>query len=286
MAAVVEKGRLNREIWGVIIGLTALLIAISLVSFNVSDRSFNTPSGAIGTQNWGGFVGAFLADLLLQGLGLSSYLLPVFLCIAAVQMFRATYRGMQLTRAAGYIALLISVGVILSVVIDSESARDSGGIVGGFLKESVLVPLFGRLSATLIALFTLLLSVMLLTQNSLLDLIGYTKKNFGELRKSWLPAVHEKLKLFREKQDQRKGENTKKDKKDYMPPPIVIKDDIKSDGKDELQPRSSKGNPRFRRSSSSCRKSAQAISFRPWSCWTRPKASRSKSIRIRSTPTR
>jgi len=235
MAAVVERGRLNREIWGVIIGLTGLLIAISLVSFNVNDRSFNTPSGAIGTQNWGGFVGAFLADLLLQGLGLSSYLLPVFLCIAAVQMFRATYRGMQLTRATGYIVLLISVGVILSVVIDSESARDSGGIVGGFLKESVLVPLFGRLSATLIALFTLLLSIMLLTQNSLLDLIGHTKKNYVELKKTWLPAVNEKLKLFREKKDQRKGENTKKERKDYTPPPIVIKDDVKSDGREESQ---------------------------------------------------
>ncbi len=235
MAAVIEKGRLNREIWGVIIGLTALLIAISLVSSNVNDRSLNTPSGAISTQNWGGFVGAFLADVLLQGLGLSSYLLPVILCIAALQMFRATYRGIQLTRATSYVALLISVGVILSVVIDSESARDSGGIVGGFLKETVLVPLFGRLSATLIALFTLLLSVMMLTQNSLLDLIGHTKKNYFEFKKSLLPVFNEKLKLFREKKDQRKGENTKKDKKDYTPPPIVMKDDPRGDVNDESQ---------------------------------------------------
>ncbi|HTF92621.1 MAG TPA: DNA translocase FtsK 4TM domain-containing protein [Verrucomicrobiae bacterium] len=229
MPAVIEKGRLNREIWGVLIGLTALLIAISLISFNVNDRSYNTPSGAINTHNWGGFVGAFLADLLLQGLGLSSYLLPIFLCLFAAQMFRATYHGIQITKAAGYVALMISVGVILSVVIDSESARDSGGIVGGFLKESVLVPLFGRLSATLIALFTLLLSVMLLTQNSLLDLIGHTKKNFFEFKKSFIPAVNDRLKDFKDKQDKRKGENTKKDKKDYTPPTIVVKDEPQDD---------------------------------------------------------
>jgi S-DNA-T family DNA segregation ATPase FtsK/SpoIIIE len=229
MPAVIEKGRLNREIWGVLIGLTALLIAISLISFNVNDRSYNTPSGAINTHNWGGFVGAFLADLLLQGLGLSSYLLPIFLCLFAAQMFRATYHGIQITKAAGYLALIISVGVILSVVIDSESARDSGGIVGGFLKESVLVPLFGRLSATLIALFTLLLSVMLLTQNSLLDLIGHTKKNFFEFKKSFIPAVNDRLKDFKDKQDKRKGENTKKDKKDYTPPTIVVKDEPQDD---------------------------------------------------------
>jgi S-DNA-T family DNA segregation ATPase FtsK/SpoIIIE len=229
MPVVSEKGRLNREIWGVLIGLTALLIAISLISFNVGDRSYNTPSGAVSTHNWGGFVGAFLADLLLQGLGLSSYLLPIFLCIAAAQLFRTTYKGIAFTRASGYFMLLISVGVILSVVIDSESARDSGGIVGGFLKESVLVPLFGPLSATLIALFTLLLSIMLLTQNTLIDLIGHTKRNFSEFRKSLLPALNDRIKEFKEKQEKRKGENTKKDKKDYVPPPIVVRDEPKDD---------------------------------------------------------
>jgi S-DNA-T family DNA segregation ATPase FtsK/SpoIIIE len=229
MSAVIEKGRLNREIWGVIIGIVYLLIAISLISFNANDRSFNTPSGAVSTHNWGGFVGAFLADLLLQGLGLSSYLLPFFLCLAAAQMFRTTYKGVALSRTVGYLILLVSVGVILSVVIDTERARDAGGIVGGFLKESVLIPLFGRFSATLIALFTLLLSIMLLTQNSLLDIIGYTRKNFDGLKKSLIPAVNNRLKEFRERQDKRKGENTKKDKKDYVPPPIVLKDELKDE---------------------------------------------------------
>ena len=229
MSDAVEKGRLNREIWGVIIGLAALLIGISLISFNVNDRSLNTPSGAISTHNWGGFVGAVLADLLLQGLGLSSYLLPVFLCLAAAQMFRTTYKGMAVSRAAGYLILLISVGVILSVVIDTESARDAGGIIGGFLKESVLVPLFGRFSTSLIAFFTLLLSIMLLTQNSLVDIIGYTRKNFDELKKSLVPAVNNRLKEFRERKDKRKGENTKKEKKDYVPPPIVVKDEPKDE---------------------------------------------------------
>ena len=237
MSGAVEKGRLNREIWGVIIGLAALLIGISLISFNVNDRSFNTPSGAISTHNWGGFVGAILADLLLQGLGLSSYLLPVFLCLAAAQMFRTTYKGMALGRAAGYLILLISVGVILSVIIDTESARDAGGIVGGFLKESVLVPLFGRFSTSLIAFFSLLLSIMLLTQNSLVDIIGYTRKNFDELKKSLVPAVNNRLKEFRERKDKRKGENTKKEKRDYVPPPIVLKDEPKDDlvGKKSLK---------------------------------------------------
>ena len=229
MPAAIERGRLNREIWGVVIALTALLIGLSLISYNANDRSFNTPSGALNTHNWGGFVGAFLADVLLQGLGLASYLLPVFLCMVAVQMFRTTYQSIHLGKAVAYAILLVSIGVILSVVIDSESARDGGGIVGGFLKESVLVPLFGRLSTTLIACFALLLSIMLLTQNSLLDIIGSTKKNLNEFKKSVLPAVHNRLKELQEKQDRRSGENTKKERKDYAPPPIMMKNETKND---------------------------------------------------------
>ncbi len=229
MSVAVGKSRLNREIWAVLIGLTAVLIAVSLLSFNVNDRSFNTPSGTVDTHNWGGFVGAFLADLLLQSLGLSSYLLPVFLCFAAVQIFRGEEKSIGLARTAGYAILLLSAAAILSTVIDAESARDAGGIIGGFLKESVLVPLFGPFSATLIAFFALVLSLMLLTQNSLLEMIGYTRKSFAGIRKSWAPTINDQLRALRERRGKRKGENTKKEKKDYVPPPIVVTEEVKEE---------------------------------------------------------
>ena len=229
MSSAPEKNRLQREIWGVVICLLALLITLSLVSYNPSDRSLNTPSGAINTHNWGGFIGAFLADLLLQSLGMTAYLIPILLCLAAIRMFRTNYNGVQLTKALAYAVLLLSLGIILSVAIDTESARDAGGIIGGFLNERVLVPLFGRLSAILIACFTMLLSVMVLTQHSLLDLFGHTKKSFVEFRKAFVPAVSNRLKGLKEKSDKRKGENTKKDRKDYVPPPIVLKEEVKDD---------------------------------------------------------
>jgi len=224
-----EKSRLNREIWAVVIGLTALLIALSLLSYDGRDRSLNTPSGTLDTHNWGGFVGAFLSDILLQGLGLPSFLLPIFLCIGAAQLFRANYRGFSLTKTTGYTTLLVSVAVLLSIFIDSENARETGGIVGGFLKESVLVPLFGRISATLIAFVTFLLSLMLVTQNSLLDFLNQAKKNFAELSKSVVPAVKKRVQALKEKREKRKGENTKKERRDYIPPPIVLKEEVKEE---------------------------------------------------------
>src|SRR5687768_10290781 len=217
-----EKGRLNREVWGVVISLTALLIVISLFSYSPNDRSLNTPSGVI-AHNWGGFVGAFLADLLLQGLGLSAYLLPIFLSLAAYQLFLPNFKGIRAGKAAGYAVLLIGIAIVLSLFIDSQDARDSGGIVGGFLKESVLVPLFGRISATLITLAALLLATMLLCQISLADLLNRSGKRLLEFRKSFIPMLSLRLKGFRRQKEKLKGENTKKERRDYVPPPIVVK---------------------------------------------------------------
>ena len=224
-----EKGRLNREIWGVLIGLTAVLIIISLVSYHPTDRSLNTPSGPIDTRNWGGFVGAFLADLLLQGLGLTAYLLPVFLAIAAYQLFLSKYRGIHAVKAAGYGVFLISMAGLLSLLIDSENARDAGGIVGGFLEESVLVPLFGRISATLITLSASLLAVMLLSQNSLLELLSRAGTGVTQLKTSILPMLSLRLKRLKTGKETRNAENTKKEKRDFVPPPIMLKGESKED---------------------------------------------------------
>ena len=230
-----EKGRLNREIWGVVICLTALLIIMSLLTYRPGDRSFNTPSGAIDTNNWGGFVGAYLADILLQGLGIAAYLLPIFLCLIAFQMFRANYTRIPYSKVIGYAILLISTAIILCLFIESENAREAGGIVGGFLKETVLVPLFGRISAVLISLFALLLSLMLLTQNSLLDILNNSKRRLSELSKFLVPAVISGFQGLKEKKEKLKGENTKKERRDYVPPAIVFKEEQKEEPAQKAQ---------------------------------------------------
>jgi S-DNA-T family DNA segregation ATPase FtsK/SpoIIIE len=220
-----EKGRLYREIWSIVLCLTALLVFLSLMTYDVGDRSFNTPSGAADAHNWGGFVGAYLADLLLQGFGLSAFLLPVFLCLFAYQVVRADFKRAALFKVAGYALFTISSAVVLSLVFDSENAREAGGIIGGFVTESALVPLFGRISATLISVAALLLSVMLLTQNSLLDIVNRLIQRLRALRKTIEPALRSRLKELKETQEKRKGENTKKERRDYVPPPIVLKEE-------------------------------------------------------------
>jgi S-DNA-T family DNA segregation ATPase FtsK/SpoIIIE len=224
-----DKSRLNREVWGVVACLAALLITISLLTYDAADRSFNTPSGRIETHNWGGFAGAYVADLLLQGFGVSSYLLPLFLCFAGLRMFRAQFKGIPIGKTIGCGVLFMGIGVLISIFADSENARDAGGIAGGFLKETVLFPLFGHIGATLITLAALLLSLMLLTQNSLLDIVNRSRRKIAEVKKTLGPTLRNRLKAFKERQEKRKGENTKKERRDYVPPPIVLKEEAKEE---------------------------------------------------------
>jgi DNA segregation ATPase FtsK/SpoIIIE, S-DNA-T family len=224
-----ERSRLNREFFGVLVSVTALLIIISLLSYAPRDPSWNTSTRPIETQNRVGIVGAYLADVLLQGFGLASYLLPIFLCLVAFQMFRSNYRKIPLSKFAGYGVFLISIAVILDLFVDSDVARESGGIVGGFLKESVLIPLFGRISTVLIATTGLLASVMLLSEHSLFDIAKGMKKSADGLRKIVAPSLANLFKEMKEKTEKRKGENTKKERPDYVPPPILVKEEASQD---------------------------------------------------------
>ncbi|MFQ5541478.1 MAG: DNA translocase FtsK [Candidatus Binatia bacterium] len=219
--------RLMREIWGVAIGVLAVLLVLSLFSYDPGDRSFNTPSGSLNTGNWGGVVGAYLADFLLQGLGLSAYLLPFFLLIVSTHLFREAQKGHRIVKASGYALFLWTAAILLSLLRESPTARETGGILGGFSTE-ILLPLFGYAGVYLIVLSLSLLAVMLVSQSSIVSWIKVTNKISGDLlerARDSVKALHMRLHELREK---RKAENKKKEK-EFKPPPIVLKEEVKEE---------------------------------------------------------
>ena len=67
---------------GLLLTLVALLLLLSLATWHASDPSLNTASGESGpgaVHNWIGLFGAWLGDLLLQSLGLTAFLIPLWL---------------------------------------------------------------------------------------------------------------------------------------------------------------------------------------------------------------
>lgn len=217
-----------REIWGVAIGVLAILLVLSLLSYAPSDRSFNTPSGSLNTSNWGGVVGAHLADFLLQGVGLSAYLLPLFLFVVSYHLFREAYRGHRVVKASGYALLLWSAAILLSLLRESPIAREAGGILGGISIE-ILLPLFGQAGGYLVVFSLSLLAVMLTTQGSLVSSISTTAKISGALLKRSRDSIKALQQHLVEIRDKRRAENKRKERREFKPPPIVLKEESKEE---------------------------------------------------------
>ncbi len=223
-----DGSRLIREIWGVVIGVLALLLILSLISYNAGDRSFNTPSGVVRTANWGGVVGAYLADLLLQGFGLASYLLPPFLILGSFQIFRESRGGLRFSKFVGYGFLLWSGAIFLSLFRKADVASDAGGIVGGF-SQQILNSLFGQGGTYLIAASLLLLAGMLASQISLVNALETTvekiRDGIGMTCQGIQTLVQRAAQILRDRREKQNTENKKKERQEFKFPPILVKNE-------------------------------------------------------------
>ncbi|MFQ5683112.1 MAG: DNA translocase FtsK [Candidatus Binatia bacterium] len=224
-----KKGsKLNREIFGVLVFVFALLMVLSLLSYDSNDRSLNTPSGSLPASNWGGVVGSYLADFLLQGLGLSAYLLALYLFIVSYRLFRESYKGVRPTKIGGFMLLLWSVAILISAANRAEVGSAAGGIIGDFSKK-YLVSLFSPVGAYVIVLSALLLSLMSVTEISLVSGLQTGMKGVERFQ-VWSRAQWRTLKKqWRAATERRRAVNTRKEKRDFVPPPIVLKEEVKEE---------------------------------------------------------
>ena len=66
---------------GLVLVLAAMLVLLALATYHATDPSWNTASATApsAVRNWIGLFGASLSDLLLQALGVTAFLLPLWL---------------------------------------------------------------------------------------------------------------------------------------------------------------------------------------------------------------
>src|SRR5271157_3936840 len=89
---VPTRSRRLNELVGFLLCVSALLLFLALASYSPLDPSLNSASvltGSRAARNWIGVVGAYLADLVLQGFGIGAFLLPVFSAVLGVRWFRS-----------------------------------------------------------------------------------------------------------------------------------------------------------------------------------------------------
>ncbi len=109
--------------WNILLGLVlvlgALLIFLALATYQPTDPSLNTASGATGphgVHNWIGLFGAYLSDLLLQVLGVTAFFLPLWLGGLGWTWMRSRSGGSAWLRWMGTVLALVFLPAVLGLL--------------------------------------------------------------------------------------------------------------------------------------------------------------------------
>ena len=95
--------RLN-EIIGMVVLVAAALLLLALASYTPTDPSFNTVGHYVTgrpAHNWTGMVGAYLADAMLQLIGVAAFFLPLVLGRLGICWMRSRPAGSPLAKTVG-----------------------------------------------------------------------------------------------------------------------------------------------------------------------------------------
>jgi DNA segregation ATPase FtsK/SpoIIIE, S-DNA-T family len=175
MAGSFVSRRLS-EFAGVALFALALMWLISLASYNPADGAlFFTTGSTHPPTNFGGQVGAFLAELSYQLLGYTAYLIPVVLVVSGWHYFWCRTPDAAYTKLTGAGLLFASVSAFLSLAFGRLTIANreilAGGSIGKIL-ASFLAEYLNKTGSIILILTLLFLSIILSTQFSFGRLFG------------------------------------------------------------------------------------------------------------------
>lgn len=165
-----------REVTGLLVTASALLLLVSLVSFSPHDPSFfHYVSREEAPRNFGGLVGAHVAGDLLGIVGVAAFLFPPALFWLGFALIVGGNREPRAVEVVGFFCLLISTCLLFSLlqhqgIVASFQGGQPGGFLGALLFH-VLRPALGPFGLYLATLTGILLCVILISQGSFVGLI-------------------------------------------------------------------------------------------------------------------
>jgi len=179
--------RLN-EMLGLIVLVAAGLLLLALVSYTPSDPSFNTMGGGAGTRlahNWTGLVGAYVADLLLQTVGIAIFFVPLAMVRIGVSWMRSQRVGSTKTKLAGIALWLIFAPALISLIPGDMLWRHALPIAGieGTILAGGLIHFVNYPGAMIICGLMVALSLYLTTSFLLANAGAWFTAHFGFLQR-------------------------------------------------------------------------------------------------------
>lgn len=176
-------GRLLREgILILTIGI-AIFLFLALISYNNNDPGWSHIGATSGVNNIGGYIGAWLADILLCAFGYVAYIFPLMLVYASWLPFSTDFKYPK-SEHSQILFILHSFGFFTTLVAGSSLASmhlnigrmpfGSGGICGD-LFQSGMINIFNSSGADLVLCILFFISITLFTGLSwlkIIDIIG------------------------------------------------------------------------------------------------------------------
>jgi S-DNA-T family DNA segregation ATPase FtsK/SpoIIIE len=156
---------------------SALFLLISLVTYQTSDPGWMGTGLHDNANNWGGRVGAWMADVFLSLFGIVAYLFPTLILLSSWLSLRETrvaspYRHEWIYKSVGWMFTIASSCALVNYYYHSRTTlpADSGGIVGDLFGRG-LSALFNTTGSTLVFVTLFLCGVTFITGLSWLGLI-------------------------------------------------------------------------------------------------------------------
>ncbi len=235
-----KKRTFPSEIVGILVVFLSLFLLISLVSYDSKDPSWaSVTSSRAKVHNFGGKVGASLAEVLLQFLGLSSFVFPFLLGYLGLRSIMSQKTARLLLRFGGTVLFVFILSSLSFMLFQSYTwggtEIPAGGIIGSSL-SSLLIRYFNHVGTLIFLIAGLILFIMFSTEFSLskvlhslarisqfafkevrIRVIHYQKsKNKEKMRdkvvKKYSTPVPEKDKEKEDKKEAKKEEKQKKAK--------------------------------------------------------------------------
>jgi S-DNA-T family DNA segregation ATPase FtsK/SpoIIIE len=197
-----------REFIGVALFGAALLLTISLVSYEPADPVWFFSTGAHAAPvNFAGRVGAFLAELSFQLFGYASYLIPAILVAIGWQAFWCRRVDAAGTKAAGATLLFACLSALLSLVfntLDVSGRPFRAGGYGGEWLAQLLSEYLNRTGSAIVILTLMVLAIIMSSQLSFGRL-------FAALSAGVVDGVQRTLAWFREWREERRRERERRE---------------------------------------------------------------------------
>src|SRR5207248_10027305 len=168
------KNRRFNELIGFSMIAAALLLFLAFASYSPFDPSLNTASVSEGspTHNWIGRVGAVIADLALQALGIAVFSVPIMLGMLGLRWFRSRHIHSPVEKFLGSITLLLFIPALMGLLPGHLRWMHVIAIEGltGKLLADFLIHYFNLLGAYIVALSVIAAALYLSTAFSFTEL--------------------------------------------------------------------------------------------------------------------